>query len=591
MYDVSFYNSKTATNNHESTRQRLNALRHTITEILTVSGAPDCTLGVMHHGDTVFAANFGYRDVSSKLMPDGKTRYSINSMTKAIVSMLVGIMVDEGKLEFHTPIKSVLPEFSSCDNEVQENTTIMDLLSHRTGISNFDAIWLSAHNTLLIDRGQSLSAFYSLRPWLPFRTSFLYNNFGYDIIGMVLEKVTGTELSKLLRDRIFKPLGMTRTSCEWDAEDTNQARSYVVLDDLSPFEIRRPQIRRGTIMEAAGGVKSTLDDLLCLYKAFMHASVEQFKCRKDSMPDSIFKHCRTLLSNHARFPGPFLHEHGYAAGWARTQLPGQLGLISNNPLIGGEPIVGGFSDSQLIIYHNGSMPGSTTCVYMSLETETAVVVLMNSLAPNDTADFVGQLLLQHVCDMTVKNDYVALATEFSWRTLHHMEALKLELDKERIPGTSHRRLSEYAGQYLNSTKNFSINIFKHNGGLGMSFQGLPDEVYNLQHYQYNTFSWLMTYNEAAKRGRYIADYQSRYYLIKFKARKDGPVEGLQWAWDPNSELVEFFHKQKNSGANSILTVMLIPKLKIQILRRLLCRLVDRSQIYATMHTLIMLDKN
>lgn len=200
------------------------------------------------------------------LVANNQTRYNINSMTKAIFAALVGVEIGRGSLAWETKIKDLLPDFRSTSSIVQDNATIADFLSHRTGITGLDAAWLQSHNSILMNKDQMLPFFATLKPVQEFRTSFRYNNWGYEIVALILEKITGRSLSELLHERLFEPLGMHNTSTSWQHSDDDSAKSYCVLDDLSPVEITRPQLGSGTLMEAAGGVKSTLNDLLILYK-------------------------------------------------------------------------------------------------------------------------------------------------------------------------------------------------------------------------------------------------------------------------------------------------------------------------------------
>lgn len=225
---------------------------------------------------------------------------------------------------------------------------------------------------------------------------------------------------------------MKRTSTSWDFDDDNYAKSYAVLHNRTSVGIPRPKLGKGTLMEAAGGVKSTIEDLTLLYTAYLRTIIFQFSSDSDSSPDSILQNCRTLVTNHARFPGVSLREQGYGAGWARSQLPGQLGRVSGNILILDEAVVGKGTESALVLYHHGSMPGSTSCVLMLPESETFVIVLQNSLAPIDTADFVGQFLVETLLNAAKPNDYKSLAKEFTTKSLNHMTRLKNDLDRHQV---------------------------------------------------------------------------------------------------------------------------------------------------------------
>ncbi|RFU30828.1 hypothetical protein B7463_g5473, partial [Scytalidium lignicola] len=526
-----------------SEQQRLASLHATIKRILEISGAPGMSIAVVHHGQTIHTAHYGYRDAEKRIPPDSDTRYSMNSMTKAVVAEAAGMLDEEGVIDMHEPVKKTLPNFYSQSKEVEEQASLIDLLSHRSGITNFDTIWLGSYNSLLVGRDQVLPIFSTLKPKLPFRTSFLYNNWGYEVTREVMEKKTGKPLGDILGERIFQPLGMTRTSTSWECTDDNVMKSYGVLHDLSPVDCGRPQIGQGTVMEAAGGTKTTLNDLIRLYKAFMKACIDQFEHGRDSTLGSIFKNCRTLISNHARLPGLSFREQGYATGWVRTQFPGQLGRLSFNSPVGPSPVVGKDSPSRLGLSHNGFMPGSTTCVHLLLETETAIIVLQNSYGANDSADIIGQLLIEHLFDVKAKNDYVSLAEIYTRNSLNIPNSLRLKLDAARIPGTKSRELSNYVGRYFNEIKNYYIEVFLEGESLKFSLQGSVLDTYELRHYHYDAFEWLLTWDQMAARGRVVQLYGTQFYVLFFGADKDDKICCIEWAWDPNrSDDREIFTK-------------------------------------------------
>lgn len=68
----------------------------------------------------------------------------------------------------------------------------------------------------------------------------------------------------------------------------------------------------------------------------------------------------------------------------------------------------------------------------------------------------------------------------------------------------------------------------------MTVNGLPEQVYALEHYNYDTFSWLMSYDEAVRRAR-VLFYDAEYYLVEFRASGGGgsQVDGILWVGDGN----------------------------------------------------------
>lgn len=85
--------------------------------------------------------NFGYRDVEAKKAPDQDTLYFVASLSKLFTAAGIGILVDEKKLEWNTPVSCILPEFDHPDETVKNRAGIVDFLSHRSGLAGKTQMW------------------------------------------------------------------------------------------------------------------------------------------------------------------------------------------------------------------------------------------------------------------------------------------------------------------------------------------------------------------------------------------------------------------------------------------------------------------
>lgn len=188
------------------------------------------------------------------------------------------------------------------------------------------------------------------------------------------------------------------------------------------------------------------------------------------------------------------------------------------------------------------MRGSTSCVHLVPDTQSAVIVLQNSLATNDTADLCCQALLEALLNTPQPNGYVAVASAYTSIDLKHMDKLKEQLESERKSGTSPNPATAYIGRYYNAIGNFCIEILedREDQKLKMRLQDMEVETYALQHYYDDKFLWWMSYDEVARRGRYITDFSAEYYVLDFSAKDSGnegekgpQMETLRWAWDPS----------------------------------------------------------
>jgi hypothetical protein len=232
---------------------------------------------------------------------------------------------------------------------------------------------------------------------------------------------------------------------------------------------------------------------------------------------------------------PSKNEASYAFGWARVQLPGRLGQIGPNPglLPQGMPLVGK-GTSRLLIFHQGNLPGSLTLAALLPEIERAVVVLTNSLALNDVADWVGQLVIEELLDVTpnLRNDFIPLAEAAVAENLKWYPSVVEELEKGKKAGTSPMPLEQYVGTYWDDLHVVNIEVSLEDGQLYWLLQGLETEKFPLKHYQDDFFTWLLPRNELSKRGRWVgSDQDATFWKVKFSVGESGKIGSLTWAHD------------------------------------------------------------
>lgn len=145
-----------------------------VDKTMSIAGVPGVSIGIMKRGQALETYHKGFRDVKQGLAPDNDTRYNINSLTKAFISALAGIEIYEGRkgLDWSKPVKAFLPDFSGSTSDIESESTIIDLLSHRWGASGFDDFWFGCDNVIFLPRDEVLRSARVLRPAEPFRAAF-----------------------------------------------------------------------------------------------------------------------------------------------------------------------------------------------------------------------------------------------------------------------------------------------------------------------------------------------------------------------------------------------------------------------------------
>jgi CubicO group peptidase (beta-lactamase class C family) len=168
-------------------------------------GIPGCVVGIVRGGRMVYAGGFGLRDVHRGLPVTEQTKFPIKSGTKAFTATAAATLVEEGKLDWDRPVREYVPSFRMYDAAATSETSIRDLLSHRSGLATHYA----ALYTSLATRAGILDRLPYLEPRGELRSGYHYANLGYAVAGAVLEQVAGSAWEEVVRGRIFGPLGMS----------------------------------------------------------------------------------------------------------------------------------------------------------------------------------------------------------------------------------------------------------------------------------------------------------------------------------------------------------------------------------------------
>ena len=187
---------------------------------------PGAVLAIVRGEEVIFARGFGVADVEKKTPVTPDTPFFIGSATKAFTATLVGMLVDEGRMQWDDPVEKYLPEFKLKvqSKDPNDRATLRDVLSHRTGFTRmaFLEINTGLSSDEILRRASSAEAL------APFRQRFLYNNVHYLAAGSAAGVAAGTSWHALMKARILAPLGMTatRTSVREAWNDPRTARGY-----------------------------------------------------------------------------------------------------------------------------------------------------------------------------------------------------------------------------------------------------------------------------------------------------------------------------------------------------------------------------
>jgi CubicO group peptidase (beta-lactamase class C family) len=175
-------------------------------------------LMVLKNRHIVLHEAFGWKDRDEGLAMSINTLFNIRSMTKPVVGTAVQMLIDEGKLALDDPVAKHLPSF---DNDSSRDITVEHLLTHRSGLP-------------LTMVAASFGEYDSLRkladgagehgPDFEPGSAFQYNDTGFDVLGALVEVISGVPLQQFVQERIMDPLGMADTVTLVEANDPRTDR-------------------------------------------------------------------------------------------------------------------------------------------------------------------------------------------------------------------------------------------------------------------------------------------------------------------------------------------------------------------------------
>jgi CubicO group peptidase (beta-lactamase class C family) len=536
----------------EELRSQLTSLHPTISKLLADSSSPGLSIGVLHKGNVVHTAHFGRRDAFDSAPPNDETLYHVASLTKLMTAGVVAHLVNSGTLSWDTPIREYLPTFRRRTDDIGRMANLRDLLSNRTGIAIATAYWGQQAGEFVTPKSEIVNIACDLDAVKPFRKAFVYSNFNYGLITEVVETVTQKPFSRCVNEIILKPLGMQRTTLNPPSVD-NVARVHGIHDDGSPCKMPFAQWSDDTGFGAGAGGRSSIKELLLMYKSILSAYNHQVRNQTDSTPESPFRHLRTVLAPHVKVTNEAsVDRQAYCLGAYRSQLPSNLSIASiNNFLLSKRKrdLIGTSSPGLEIFHHTATFPGYLASMFLIPSTESAVVALTNSLPLFDPTDFAAQLVVSILLGEEPPRHFIKLGRSLRGSTIaaYGMLAAHLESQKTDIPPLF--PLQVYKGDYYNRAGNFFYRVSVRGRGLRMRVQGLPLTTYDLMPYDGDTFYWPPNREEElCKKGMFLFLY-SGWHKVTFRSSVEGGnIDQMIWHHDSSARPETFLKRGTTTPA-------------------------------------------
>ena len=302
---------------------------------------PGLSLAIVRDGRVTKAQGYGLANLELRAHATKDTVYEIGSNTKQFTAAAIMMLVEDGKIRLEDSIAKYFPEAP----ETWRDITIRHLLTHTSGIQNHVAVphWLDVFKTDLAfetspSRDELLKMFFKLPLEFQPGESWAYDNTGYYLLGIIIEKASGKSYWQFLDERIFKSLGMDATrNTDPKSLVPKRASGYEWKNDH--FE-NRP-ILIPAIAFSAGSLLSTVDNMVK-----WDAALSSEKLLSKSSLNQIWT--ATLTRDGADAP------FNYGFGWFVDSYHGHR-----------------------LVQHSGGTPGFSSVIYRFIDDKLTIIILTN----------------------------------------------------------------------------------------------------------------------------------------------------------------------------------------------------------------------
>jgi CubicO group peptidase (beta-lactamase class C family) len=434
-----------------------------VSRAMRAFAVPGVAVAIVKDGAVVVAKGYGVRRLGEPAPVDARTRFGIASNTKIFTATALGLLVDEGTLEWDAPVIRYLPSFAMWDPFVTRELTVRDLLVHRSGLGlgAGDLLWWPPST---YDRQEIARRLRFIPPATSFRAAYAYDNVLYLVAGQVIEAVSGQSWEDFISTRILAKVGMRDTNVRHSAAAAsgNVAVTHARVDGavrpIAPFA--------SDTVNPAGGINSSAEDMAKWMlvqlsgglladgsRLFSAATARQLMQMVTPIP--VGAPPPELAPQRANF-------NGYALGLGVRDYRGHA-----------------------LLMHTGGLPGYVSRVAMIPDLGAGVAVLTNQES-GGAFDSIAFHVLDHYLGAPAF-DWIDGYKKVEDRTNAAEAAAETGAAAARDAATKPSLpLAKYTGMYRDQWYG-DITVAEENGTLVMRFSHTPSLSGPLEHWQHDTF--------------------------------------------------------------------------------------------------------
>ncbi|MGM0446103.1 MAG: serine hydrolase domain-containing protein [Bacillota bacterium] len=290
------------------------------------SNIPGISVGIIKDNELIYKKAKGRAKQDMKLK--SSTPIFIGSLSKSLTALGVMQLVEKGLVSLDDPIQKYIPYFK-VDNLNDDDITVLKLLNHRSGLINSNTLPDTPNDSSLKERVSQLS---SKENKIDDMQEFHYFNDNYNILGLLIEEVSGRSYSSYMKENIFKPLKMNSTTADYQQIIDQDVIGYT---NFFGFSINKDRdVVKYDI--PSGYILSNLGDMVKYLSFLMEGN-------PNLLTKESIKRMRTTTD-----------DSNYAMGW----------YVKNN-------------EGQKVVEHSGSLPGFNSQLTIIPEINSGYIYIMN----------------------------------------------------------------------------------------------------------------------------------------------------------------------------------------------------------------------
>jgi len=372
------------------------------------------TFAIVENGNIVGQYNFGFADREKKIKVNNQTLFPMGSVSKLITAIAIVQLQERGKLSLNDPVTKYIPELKKAPKDFGgfDSVKIHHLINHTTHYDRGVALYRQFEKENPHFKGKESFCFDDLKPYFHLfkftgkpGTKFMYSNWGYSFLGVIVERISGMKYKHYVHQKILKPLKMIHS---YFGATTKKRKKYFangyVADSNGVISQGSQPVYDQCFGEANGGLKSNAEDMLKLMNFFSGTGSKAEKINHSKVLKSkTIRENFTLNAQNIKAPTKFVYQFNY-----KTYKTGKIsGLTFMN--------FGNMSKSYL--GHGGYLKGYKTAFFWRNNKKIGLIWMINAIGHKYSDEYYLDYILK-----TLQNQLLLKLSvnDRTWEDYHKM---------------------------------------------------------------------------------------------------------------------------------------------------------------------------